>query len=113
MSERHFEVMSSFIPDFDRVKTAYVADATDDTKYAVAEEDAPLPEEAGAEFYRFIAKVKSDALREAAIQVTTQVENAAADETGDPGPYYHGASYGMHKTAHWLQRRADRIEADS
>lgn len=113
MSERHFETMSSFIPDFDRVKTAYVADAIDETKYAVAEEDMPLPEEAGAEFDRFIAKIKADALREAAIQVVTQVENVEADEAWDAGPYYHGARYGMRKTAHWLHRSADRIEGAS
>lgn len=57
-----------------------------------------------------VAKIKADALRVAAIQVTTQVENASADETEDPGAYYHGAAYGMRKTAHWMHRRADRIE---
>ena len=49
----------------------------------------------------------------AAIGVTAQVNNAEAaeaDKARDPGPYYHGARYGMRKTAQWLHRRADRIE---
>ena len=63
-----------------------------------------------------IAKIKADALREAAIGVTTQVNNAEAAEAKkarDPGPLYHGAQYGMRKTAQWLHRRADRIEAET
>lgn len=62
---------------------------------------------------RGINKIKADALREAAIGVTTQVNNAEAaeaDKARDPGPYYHGARYGMRETAQWLHRRADRIE---
>lgn len=69
-----------------------------------------------AEFDRFVAKIKADALREAAIGVTTQVNNAEAAEAKkarDPGPYYHGARYGMRKTAQWLHRRADRIEEEA
>ena len=69
---------------------------------------------AKADAERGIAKIKADALRVAAIGVTTQVNNAEAaeaDKARDPGPYYHGARYGMRKTAQWLHRRADRIEA--
>ena len=68
---------------------------------------------AKADAERGIAKIKADALRVAAIGVTTQVNNAEAaeaDKARDPGPYYHGARYGMRKTAQWLHRRADRIE---
>lgn len=67
---------------------------------------------AKADAERGIAKIKADALRVAAIGVTTQVNNAEAaeaDKARDPGPYYHGARYGMRKTAQWLHRRADRI----
>lgn len=66
MSKRHFETMSAFIPDTTRVREAYVASETDKAKYVNADEDAPLPQEADAEFDRFIAKVKADALREVA-----------------------------------------------
>lgn len=69
-----------------------------------------------AEFDRFIAKIRAEALRVAAIGVTTQVNNAEAaeaDKARDPGPYYHGARYGMRKTAQWLHRRADRIEGEA
>lgn len=68
---------------------------------------------AKADAERGIAKIKADALRVAAIGVTTQVNNAEAaeaDKARDPGPYYHGARYGMRKTAQWLHRRADLIE---
>lgn len=71
---------------------------------------------AKADAVRGIAKIKADALREAAIGITTQVENAEAREADldrDPGPYYHGARYGMRKSAQWLHRRADRIEAET
>lgn len=71
---------------------------------------------AKADAERGIAKIKADALRVAAIGVTTQVNNAEAaeaDKARDPGPYYHGARYGMRKTAQWLHRRADRIEEEA
>ena len=71
---------------------------------------------AKADAERGIAKLKADALREAAIGVTTQVNNAEAaeaDKARDPGPYYHGARYGMRKTAQWLHDRADRIEEEA
>lgn len=73
-------------------------------------------DQAKADAERGIAKIKADALREAAIGVTTQVNNAEAAEAKkarDPGPYYHGARYGMRKTAQWLHRRADRIEEEA
>ena len=53
----------------------------------------------GAEFDRFIAKVKADALSEAA-------EATRAESLGDP---HAGASFIAH--ARWLDERADRIEA--
>lgn len=68
---------------------------------------------AGGILAEVVAKIKADTLREAAIQVVTQVGNVEADETGDEGPHYHGATYGMRKTAQWLHRRADRIEEDA
>lgn len=83
---------------------------------AMEEQAGENYDQAKADAERGIAKIKADALREAAIGVTTQVNNAEAAEAEtarDPGPYYHGARFGMRKTAQWLHRRADRIEEEA
>lgn len=96
-----------YTPDEAELRDCYALHmALSGEDYATAKADAE----------RGIAKIKADALREAAIGVTTQVNNVEAAEVDisiDPAPYYHGARYGMRKTAQWLHYRADRIEEEA
>lgn len=87
--------MSDHTPDFHEVRGAYISGLP-----------AMFTEKRVAEFDRFIAKVKADALREAAagfidwdalrgdVQVTPEIEAS-------------------HKSANYLMREADRIEGEA
>lgn len=104
-----------YVPTLSDAQSVYVLGRAT-TRRRLAGEQAVDVTPYSAEFDRFVAKIKADALRVAAIGITTQVENAEAREAElnrVPGPYYHGASYGMRKTAQWLHRRADRIEEEA
>lgn len=60
----------------------------------------------GEKFDRFIAKVRADALREAAESARAVIEIGSSGDSA----YHHGARYGQRKFADWLDVRAERIE---
>lgn len=64
---------------------------------------------AEAEARRGIAKIKAEALREAADRI--RVVNAV--RSADESAYHHGTRYGQKKVADWLDDRASRVEVDS
>lgn len=81
--------MSDHTPDFHEVRGAYISWLP-----------AMFTEKRVAEFDRFIAKVKADALREA----------AEATRREAPGEPHAGASLSSH--ADWLDDRAEQIEGE-
>lgn len=94
--------MSEYTPDEFAVRGAY-----NYARGASADSDAVLD----AEFDRFIAKVKADALREAADDLAARSNApwliAAADRWGG---YYGGVRIAMQTDEVALRLRADRIE---